>query len=476
MAEQAKREGTSHTGPLSNQKAPLQSGPQPGSAQSSDDKSALLQLLAIEAEAREAKNQDELLALIANEGRKLTRARQIFVLRYNRTDFTVAAVSGLASVDRTVPLIQWVERTMSRVSSELGAQQMREFNISAFSDTSDQSAKTYPMPEALWVPFLDRSAAVIGGMLLTRESPWIDRDSLVAERLAGTFGHAWLSLTNSTEMLSWLKPGKRAAAIAASLFAFISVVPVSLTTLAPAEVGPSASFIVAAPIDGVIEVIPIDANAVVKKGDVLLRFTDTMLRNRLEVAEREVLVAEARLKTTTQIAFSDIRGKHELAIVRAELALKTAERDYARDILAKTVLRAERDGVAVFASKNELVGRPVAVGERLLEIADPAQVEFRIDVPVADAIILREGARVKVFLDSDPLRSAEATVVRSDYIARVNDGVQLSFRVVAKLEGSRNGTPRLGARGTAQIYGDKVALLFYLLRRPFSTIRQWTGL
>jgi HlyD family secretion protein len=130
----------------------------------------------------------------------------------------------------------------------------------------------------------------------------------------------------------------------------------------------------------------------------------------------------------------------------------------------------------VFAGKNELIGRPVAVGERLLEIADPAHVEFRIDVPVADAIILREGARVKVFLDSNPLRSTEATVVRSDYLARVNDGVQLSFRVVARLDGNTGPIPRLGARGTAQIYGDKVALLFYLLRRPYSTIRQWTGL
>lgn len=472
MAEQAKRDATAQTSFPPTQQTRVTAG----AAASGDDKTALLQLLAIEAEARDAKNQDELGALIANEGRKLTRARQIFVFRYNRSDFVVTAVSGLAAVDRTVPLIQWVERTMARVSSELGAQQMREFNISAFSEKSDQSAKTYPMPEALWIPFLDRSAAVMGGMLLTRKSPWIDRDSLIAERLAGTFAHAWLSLNNSAKVLTWLKPGKRAAAIAASLFAFLSVVPVSLTTLAPAEVGPASPFIVAAPIEGVIEDIPIETNAEVKKGDVLLRFTDTMLRNRLEVAEREVLVAEARLKTTTQMAFSDVRGKHELAIVRAELGLKTAERDYARDLLAKTVLRAERDGVAVFAGKNDLIGRPVAVGERLLEIADPAQIEFRIDVPVADAIILREGARVKVFLDSDPLRSSEATVVRSDYLARVNDGVQLSFRVVARLDGAQGTIPRLGARGTAQIYGDKVALLFYLLRRPFSTIRQWTGL
>lgn len=449
----------------------------PAGQSTPDDKQALMQLLAIEAEAREAKSGDELFALVANEARKLTRARQIFVLRSKTGDLEVSAVSALATVDRTTPLIQWIERTMARLASEVGAAQTREFKLSAYSEKTDQSANTYPMPEALWVPFMDRSAAVLGGMLLTREVPWNERDTLVAERLGATFGHAYLSLLNTSHPFAWLKPGKRAAAIAASVFAFVAVTPVSLTTLAPAEVAASKPFIVSAPIEGVIEGIPVDQNAVVKKGQKLIQFTDTALRNRLEVAEREVLVADAKLKTTTQIAFSDIRGKHELAVTRAELALKTAERDYARDLLAKTVINAERDGVAVFGNKNELLGRPVVIGERLMEIADPAQIEFRIDVPVADSIILKEGARVKVFLDSDPLHSIEGQVIRSDYLARVNDGIQLSFRVVASLQAEPGKVlPRLGARGTAQIYGQQVPLLFYLLRRPFSTLRQWTGL
>ena len=105
MAEQAKREGIAQQ----SRQAVLPAPVLPAPSHSGDDKTALLQLLAIEAEAREAKNQDELVALIANEGRKLTRSRQIFVLRYNRTDFVVAAVSGLATVDR--PQIVCLQRT-----------------------------------------------------------------------------------------------------------------------------------------------------------------------------------------------------------------------------------------------------------------------------------------------------------------------------------------------------------------------------
>jgi multidrug resistance efflux pump len=436
----------------------------------------LLALLAIEAQAREAATEAELLALIANETRKLARAQQIFVSSAKPGGMVVAAVSGVPTVDRTSPLIQWIERISGQLSADDAVAAVREFNLRAYAEKRDPTANSYPLPEALWAPFRRRNGSIFGGMLLTREGPWTERDEVVVQRLAATFAHSWESLTNASPLLWRFNAGRHAALLSAILAAILMIFPVSMTTLAPAEVAPFRPHIVSAPIDGVIDSIPAEPNSHVKKGQVLLRFADTTLRNRLEVAEREVMVSDARLKTTTQIAFSDVRGKHDLAVARAELALKTAERDYARDLLSKTVIAADHDGFVIFGDKNEMVGRPVAVGERLMELANPANIEFKIDVPVADAIILGGGARVKVFLDSDPLHSLEGHVVRSDYVARINDGTQLSYRVIAAMNPNSLGVPRLGARGTAQIYGNRVPLVFYLLRRPFSTLRQWTGL
>jgi multidrug resistance efflux pump len=448
----------------------------PAGANAAGQDQALLALLAIEAQAREAATETELLALIANEARKLARAQQIFVASTKPAGWIVAAVSGVPTVDRTSPLIQWIERTVTQLSADGSFAAVREFNLLAYAEKNDSTANSYPLHEALWAPFRRRNGSIFGGMLLTRDGPWTERDEVIVQRLAGTFAHAWESLASASPLLFRINAGRHAALLSAILVAILMVFPVSLTTLAPAEVAPFQPLIVSAPIDGVIESIPAEPNSYVKKGQVLVRFADTTLRNRLEVAEREVMVSDARLKTTTQIAFSDVRGKHDLAISRAELALKTAERDYARDLLSKTVISAERDGFIIFGDKNEMVGRPVAIGERLMELANPANIEFKIDVPVADSIILNGGARVKIFLDSDPLHSLEGHVVRSDYIARINDGTQLSFRVIAAIRPATRGVPRLGARGTAQIYGSRVPLIFYLLRRPFSTLRQWTGL
>ena len=110
-----------------------------------------------------------------------------------------------------------------------------------------------------------------------------------------------------------------------------------------------------------------------------------------------------------------------------------------------------------------------------MEIADPARVEIRIDVPVSDSIILAPGARVTAYLDSDPLRPLAATIVRADYQARARDNGAMAFRVVAELSDAQATPPRLGIRGTAQLYGSSVSLGFYLLRRPISALRQWIG-
>ena len=131
--------------------------------------------------------------------------------------------------------------------------------------------------------------------------------------------------------------------------------------------------------------------------------------------------------------------------------------------------------VAILPSQA-LLGKPVTVGERIMLIGDPARAEVAMDVSVSDAIALEPGGRVKIFLDSDPLHPREAAITAADYLARVRPGNLLAFRVSAKLSDSSRPLPRLGTRGTAQLYGDKVMLAFYLFRRPFSALRQWIGL
>ncbi|MEO1397542.1 MAG: HlyD family secretion protein, partial [Pseudomonadota bacterium] len=187
-------------------------------------------------------------------------------------------------------------------------------------------------------------------------------------------------------------------------------------------------------------------------------------------------VAYAKLKTARQNAFGDGLGRKDMAILEAELSLAQSELDFAKLQYSKVIVRASRDGVAVFDKKTDWQGRPVSVGERVIEIADTGHVEAKVDLAVSDAIVLNTGASVRLFLDANPLTPLEGEVTSAGYRAVALEGGAMVFDVRADLSDGLERLPRIGARGTAQIYGETVSLGFYLFRRPISALRQWMGL
>ena len=449
-------------------------GPQSGARNPVNN--AALQLLQFEADIRKAASTTELFVLVVNGARGLVHCRHVFAVDSERpAGPAVMAATELAVVDRRTPLIGWIERVLSRFAADTGLAATGEFTLRAYSIESDEAARIYPLDHALWVPLKRRNGDPFAGLLFVRETPWRDGDVTIANRIGETTAHAGTALAGPR--MDWRKlfaDRRRTSGVAAAMLLFATF-PVSLTTLAPLEIAPRSPFVVTAPIDGVIEEILIAPSGDVAEGQSLIRFADTVVRNKFAVADREVAVADAHLKRTMQQAFTDVRGRHEIAIAQAELKLKRAERDFAGDMLARTQLKAPRPGTAVFGDPRDLIGKPLQTGEKIMEIADPARVEIRIDAGVSDAALLQPGARVKVFLDSDPMRPHEASLDRADYQARVREGGSLTFRAVAIFE-DRVPPPRLGLRGTAQIYGSTTPLIYFLLRRPVAAARQWLGI
>lgn len=435
-------------------------------------------LLRLEAQARDTRSLAELQYFMANEARTVARAQQIWVFSRAATGrMTVRAVTAQSTIDRQSPLVMWIEGVARWLEAEHGFAQAREFDASAPGDLPGLGGDEYPLRALLWLPLADPSGEVFAGLLLARTAPWQDSDMVVARHLAGACAHTWLALEYRprARALKGVIPTRTATLAVAVALALIAIAPVSMSALAPVEVVPRDPVIVTAGVEGVVGSVLVKPNQAVKVGDTLVRMTDTVLRNRLELAEQDMLVAEARHKKAAQLAFVDMRGRHELAVAQAELELKIAERNYARDLLARTEIKADRDGIALFADPRDLVGRPVAVGERLMEIADPARTEFRIELPAADAIVLRERARVTVYLDSAPLSPIPARLLRADYQARMRESQVLSFRLVAEATAGAQAI-RPGVRGTAQVFSDRVPLAYYLLRRPIAAARQWVGL
>lgn len=423
--------------------------------------------LGLQAQARQAATTEQLAFAMVNDGQGLFGYRHAALLVAGK----VSALTGISVVEPNAPFVAFVERAASQ---RLAAGLLGEPGVvdpGSLDESSRDDWQALSAPHAFWLPLKDRQGAVFGGLWVARDTPWSEAEQALLVQLGGTYGHAWLALQpRKPWRLRW--PKKKLLALAAAL-ALVLLVPVRQSVLAPAEVVPQGGRVVAAPLDGVIAEFLVKPNQSVAAGDLLVRFDATTLKAQADVAERALGVAEAELKANSQRAFADAESSARIDLLAARVEQKRAERDYARQLLARSEVRAERAGIAVFADAERLTGKPVQTGERLMQIADPAQAELRIELPVGDAIALEPGAEVALFLDSDPLNRHDARLERAAYEAQATAAGQLAYRLDATFA---DAPPRIGLRGTAKLFGARAPLAYYLLRRPLAALRQNLGL
>ena len=437
----------------------------------------LVTLLQLESQARAAQTVKELCFLLANETRRLITFRQACVVSFG-TNLTgackVEVVSSVAVVDRKSPMVQWMEKVVSSLWENQALEAPCHLTTNQCPTHLQAEWRRFAFPHVLWCPIIFGNQQVLAGMWLGRERPWQEGEIQLLRRFAETVAHAWNALGKTKTSVKHWTFSKRWLWMGLALFIGVMCIPVHLSTLAPVEVVARDSVVVTAPLDGVIAEILVQPNTVVQKGETLFRYEDTKFRNDYEVAEKNLAVGFMEYRKVTQGAFFDDETGAGMPVQASEVRLKEAERDFAWEVLQQVEVKAARPGIVLFGDKSDWVGKPVVVGERIMEVADPQEYELKIDLPVEDAIVLHEGAEVDVFLNADPLEAVPAVLTHASYHAEVLPTNELAYRVKAEVTEAPEEI-RIGWQGTAKIYGERVSLFFYLFRRPLSVFRQTIG-
>ena len=174
-------------------------------------------------------------------------------------------------------------------------------------------------------------------------------------------------------------------------------------------------------------------------------------------------------------AFDNPQSRRELTLLSGRAQQKRAELNGVQLQLGRSQVLAPAAGVAVFSDANDWLGKPVVTGERIMQLADPARPAMRIQLPVADAIALEPGAEVALFLTAYPLQPLRGKILETSYQAQTNAEGVVAYRLLASIEEAPDHA-RLGLHGTAKLYGERVLLGYYLLRRPLAALRAWSGL
>ncbi len=443
-----------------------------------DPSALLLSLLDLGRRARVAATRDELAFLLVNGSHGLVPYRQAAL--WWSTD-GVQALSGVVEPERNAPYVTWLKELIESIGP-IGNVPQRVDPASLPPNLIQQWSEWLPA-QVLLVPLIGKQS---GLLLLARDMGWSDQELTLLQEWSQTWLHAWDALAPPHARRNWrswlqmasdghLRPWyrRRLTWIACALL-LIALLPVRLSVLAPAELVPSHPVVVRSPIEGVIVKFDVEPNTKIEQDQPLFRFDTALIETRVAVARQALETALSQYRQTSQLALSDPKFKAELASQAGAIEEKRSEFEYLKDQRHRSQVLSPASGVVLFDDPSSWIGKPVAVGEKILRIAQTQDIEVEAWLSVADAIELTEGNPVTVYLQANPLSPIHSRLHYFSYEAVQRPDGSYAYRIRARLDEGQS--PRLGLKGTARISGRWTVLSYWLLRRPIAALRSAVGI
>lgn len=439
----------------------------------------------------------ELCFVLANESSQLFSYQQALVWAIDASQKPkLKVVSGLATLGEDSPFTAWLRLIAPQLLKRL-KQDGEYFAASDFAGTEQANWQEWVGQFLLTFRLFNAEGATVGMVAFAVDQALDEPSQEMLGHLVDTAGHSWGRLLQPKGRIAQAKGQSLAGTffakikqywkwLAVTIACLLLLLPVRLSVVAPAEVIALDAQVLTAPLDGVIKTVHVRPNQVVTKGQVLFSLDDTTLRNRKEVAIKQMAIAKVDSQSAQQKAIGIEATRQDLATLQGRVAERTAEISAISEQLERLDIRSPGDGVVIFGDINDWLGKPVITGERIAQLADPSDAGVLIWLPVAEAINLEEGGLLRVFLQVAPLSALDAKVVQTSYQAVLSPEGIASYRLRAQFietDSAKQSTnaksakqiARVGLKGTAKLYGDRAPLALYLFRRPLSTLRELFG-
>jgi len=396
----------------------------------------------------------------------------------------ITAQSGTAEIDEHAPANQWLVAMVKKNLAEANASTIHQItsNPTRTDLLGDEDVKLKNINEneefaeyVLWCPFVKKSNEIIGGLLLFREKPFSENEIKMITWLITSYQFvlATLQKQSKTEFLKRLKHRPYLLA----LYGIILVVllfPVRLTVFGTGTVVPQDPVLINAPMQGVIKSFAVSPGEQVKAGQLLLSLDKSDIQADVEVNKRDYLLTQAKLRSAINEGFSDKASRSDIPLLRAQLAIDEAHLNYTYSLLSKTDITSPSDGIVIFDSKEDWIGQPVQTGERILVVANPKNIELKISIPVTNFIRMEVGNKGRFYLQGQfsPIPFEVKTL---GYNAQMMPSRVLTYQFYADFTDA-NINLQLGSQGSVEIYGKRVPLIYYLLRKPLQAARSMLGI
>lgn len=330
----------------------------------------------------------------------------------------------------------------------------------------------------MWLPILE-DGRLLAGLWLER---WNGRGWAMAElkltaSLAVSYAAAWRAHHRAPR---WgllarrlMRPNRLGlAALAMLVLSLLWQVP--LRVVAPCEVVPKDPWVVTAPVNGVIAEVAVQPGQEVNPGDVLFSYDKRTALEDLKVARQQVEIIRSGLNRAKLQAFVDPKSRAEVGLLEHRLEQEETRLQMAQYTVSKLEVSAETKGRVVLDDPHRWRGRPVVLGETVLMIVNPQSNKVRIWLPETDNVDFDRDHPLKVVLNAFPEREHQASLT---YVAQnvvTNPEGVASVLAEAQWQ-TEQPQMRIGLKGMAVLYGRRVPLAYWLLRKPLANTRNFLG-
>ncbi len=307
--------------------------------------------------------------------------------------------------------------------------------------------------------------------------PWRENDIKITSPLQKGYSGIWHLRNANSNKVTIKKKGHKILLLLflVAALASLQAYKISERIVSPCEVVPENPDSITTEIDGVIKEVLVKPGEVVNEGDTLVELTPDIFLEELTSAEQQVKITKSEFARTEAQAVTDMQARGLLVGLENQLKKDMTRLSLAKYRVEKSKIHATKSGVVMMSNPHDWEGKPVMTGERIMLIITPSDNKIEIYLPLDDKIDFPEDAKVKVILNTDSATSRSAHLTYLSEHATVSPNGVPCFLAEAMFD-----TPvenmRMGVQGTAVIYGKKVSLGYWLIRRPLAAIRNFIGI
>ncbi len=425
------------------------------------------------------KTRQELTFVILNDTFYSLPYERAFLWDWRYHEPKLLGVSGQISFEMEADLIEERQYLVTHLKDPQTEQHLHADSFSNSEEQWQQLQNRLKM-EVLWLPIKNEEGLILGLWLERWQAPAEQAFSqenvdLVRAGLLPGYATAWAKMAPLVSPHLFSRLWARWPLVLLTLFALLLIIRVPLRVVAPFEVVPKDPYYITAPLDGIVDEIVVQPGEIVTKGAPLVEYDKRVPMHELKVAQKEVAQAQSELDRAMTLGLKERSSLVETTTLQLKLEKAKVQLVLAEQQSHKLTLKAPIPGVVILDNADEWRGKPVKVGERILVISDPSQTELRIWIPENDNIPFDLDEPISVFFNISPAQTYYATI---RYIANES---RLSDRQIPGFEAEAEWveTPpiaKLGLKGTAIIYGERVSLGYLLIRKPWAYVRQLLGI